>query len=101
MPQKTVVDKSIRDLVIRRAKELDPSFGVHTICLGVDTSGENVPTFYFLAPGKYNAKLMDELARIDLEVARPARQCISMALWPITADQAKNYPFLGEVIYSI
>lgn len=100
MPQKTVVDKSITDLVIRRAKEIDPSFGLKAVCLGVDAHGENMPTFYFLVPQKYNAKLMDIITSIDLEVARPDKQCIGMMIWPITADQAKNYPFLGEVIYS-
>ncbi len=101
MPQKTVVDKSIKDLVIRRAKELDPSLGLKAVCLGTNPDDPKIPAFYFIAPGKCNWELTDIITDIDLEAARKikSKHPVDFYQWPCSVDEIKNFDFIGEVIY--
>ena len=60
---------------------------------------ENYLTYYFLAPAKFNMKFDEEIVDLKLMLFRETGKSFSIMSWPITIEEAVNYPFLGECVY--
>ena len=66
---------------------------------GHNPEEKNYLTYYFLAPTKFDLEFEEELADLELRLFRETKKSFGIMSWPISQEEAVDYPFLGKCVY--
>lgn len=94
----SAIEEILHQELIKSAEEIP---GTEAVYKGRDSGGGKDIIYYFIIPGKYDPKIEEILTEADTKLSRkyPSLNKFSLMRWPIHAEQASNYSFLGECIY--
>jgi len=75
--------------------------GTEAIYKGHDPGHPNVIAYYFLIPGAFDPDITDSITEVNVSLSRKfPKLSFSLMRWPISQNEAHEYPFLGKRIHS-
>jgi hypothetical protein len=80
--------------------ESDPK--VEAVHFG-NVPGEQLPAYFLLRQGSFDTKFEENLSNLILDccaIVGPGVTVPQMLTWPISAQEAHKYDFIGERVYS-
>lgn len=91
------IEEILHQELIKSAEEIP---GTEAVYKGRDPGGGKDIVYYFIIPGKYDSKVDELLTEADSKLSRKYSNLkFSLMRWPVDAEQALKYSFLGEFIY--
>ncbi len=73
---------------------------ISAIYKGYNPGEKDYLTYYFLSPNyKFDIRFEEKVVDLELRLFRETGESFSIMCWPVSVEEAVNYPFLGECVY--